>query len=213
MPDDLLSLVASLRPTQIPIPVAQPVAPQPAPQQRPTSLPDLVMALRSSPVISPLLHAIAGPRVAQKMPGPGFIPGTVNLNPTLAPTVPEGAARPLAPGEWVQNPNGSWSNEISMTVSGDKSFNDGKPTVIPSLWIKDGKPYVAANEDEATELAKASGLEWPSFADQAAAEKFANQREAGWQWLSPQTARSVDPLYRSDQQDIEPPPAKPANGQ
>ena len=169
------------------------------------SLQALLTALRSSPSIAPLLHAIAGPRVAQKLPGPGFIDGTLHLNPQIAPTVPEGVARPLAPGEWVQNPNGSWSSEMTMTVSGDKSFNGGKPTVIPSLWIKDGKPYVATNEDEATALAKASGLEWPSFADMNAAEKFANDRESGWQHLSPQIARSVDPIYRSPDQFIEPP--------
>jgi hypothetical protein len=172
---------------------------------------DLLTALRASPSVAPLLQRIApAVQVAgdeqRKMPGPGFIPGTLNLNPAIAPKVPQGTARPFAPGEHIRNPDGSWSSEETVTVSGDPSFNGGKPTVLPSLWVKDGKAYVAKNEDEATELAKASGLTWPSYPTMDAAENFANAREKQWQGIDPQSAGMIAPLWTSPEQYIEPPP-------
>jgi hypothetical protein len=134
------------------------------------------------------------PAQSQKMPGPGVIPGALQLNAKLAPAVPQGAARPFAPGESVQNPDGSWSSEISVTVM-HPELNGGKPTVIPSLWIKDGKPYVAANEDEAAQLAKASGLEFPAFNTINDAEAFSNQREQMWQSVGPSGAAQIPPLW------------------
>ena len=172
---------------------------------------DLMTALRSAPSVSKLLSP-AGQATGdqqRKMPGPGFIPGALNLNAAIAPKVPEGAARPFAPGEHIRNPDGSWSSEETVTVSGDKSFNGGNPTVLPSLWVKDGKAYVAKDEDEATALAKASGLTWPSFPTMDAAEHFANTREQTWQGMEPQGASGVAPLWTSPEQYIEPPP-KPA---
>jgi len=130
------------------------------------------------------------------MPGPGFIPGTLNLNPAIAPQVPQGQPRPFAPGEWNQNPDGGWSSEETVTVSGDPNFNGGKPTVLPSLWVKDGKAYVTKDEDEATALARASGLSWPSFPDMTAAEKFANERETKWQGMKPADASKIAPLWQ-----------------
>lgn len=171
----------------------------------------LLSALRAAPAVNRLLAQVGAQQAApvtRVMPGPGYIPGDLHLNENIAPHVPNGQARPFAPGEWVQNPNGSWSSEETMTVSGNPQFNGGKPTVLPSLWIKDGKAYVAHNEDEAAALARASGLQFPSFPDMAAAEKFANEREAAWQNIKPADAGKIAPLWNPDTQYVEPPPAK-----
>ncbi len=114
-----------------------------------------------------------------QMPGPGFIPGTLHLDPTLAPKVPEGEARPFAPGESIDNPDGTHSSEISVSVE-NPILNGGKPTNIPSLWLKDGKAYVAHDEDEAAELAVKSGLTWPTYPTIEAADKAAGEREDVW---------------------------------
>ena len=128
------------------------------------------------------------------LPSAGFLPGQVFLNPKIAPTVPAGAARPFAPGEYVKNPNGSWSSEITVTVA-DPRLNNGQPTNLPSLWIVNGKPYRAKNEDEATDLAIKSGLSWPSHKTMAEATAASNTREKNWQTIEPQNAGSVPPLW------------------
>jgi hypothetical protein len=135
--------------------------------------------------------------MADDLPGPGFIPGDVHLNPSLAPDVPEGEARPFAPGEYVSNPNGSWSSEETMTVP--HPTQDDKWANIPSLWLKDGKPYVAHDEDEATELARNSQLPWPAYGSADEANMVAGVREARWQGIEPENADSVPPLWAPEQ--------------
>lgn len=119
----------------------------------------------------------------------------LHLDPRIAPKVPDGAPRPFAPGEYVDNPDGSWSSEISMTVEGDKRFNGGKPTVIPSIWIIGGKPVRAKNEDEAVEYALKSGLKFKPFNSIAEAEKFATDREDVWQKVGRNGAGKIPPLW------------------
>lgn len=119
----------------------------------------------------------------------------MHLRADIAPSVPPGAARPFAPGEYVNNPDGSWSSEVSMTVQHPK-LNGGKATVIPSLWIKNGKPYEAKNEDEAVALALASRLPFRSYKSMDEAERASIAREASWQPLKrPEDAASISPLW------------------
>src|SRR6185437_4659995 len=99
----------------------------------------------------------------------------LHLNASIAPKVKAGAPRPFAPGEWLQNPNGSWSSEISTTVQ-DAKLNGGRATVIPTLWLINGKP-VRVSEDDAVGLAIKSGLRFRSFPSMDAAEKFSIDRE------------------------------------
>jgi hypothetical protein len=137
----------------------------------------------------------AAPPPAQ-MPGVGLLPGKLFLNPTLAPKVPAGSPRPFAPGEYVQNPDGSWSSEISVTVT-DPKLNNGQPTILPSLWVVNGQP-VRVDEDTATAYAIQSGLPWQSYPDLNAAEKAANAREELWQRIdqaNPASASSVPALW------------------
>jgi hypothetical protein len=133
------------------------------------------------------------PPAASAMPQYGPLPGKVNLNAAIAPKVPEGAPRPFAPGEWVQNPNGSWSSEITGTVS-HPELNGGKPTLVPTLWLIDGKP-VRVDEDTAAELAVRSGLKFRSYETEQEAEAASIARENGWQSLQPQQAGQVPPLW------------------
>lgn len=128
------------------------------------------------------------------LPAAGFLPGSLHLNPSIAPKVAAGAPRPFAPGEYVANPDGSWSSEISMTVV-NPELNGGKPTNIPSLWVVNGKAYRAQSEDEAAALAVRSGLSWPAFASVEIADKAASDREAKWQGLKPEQASSIPPLW------------------
>ena len=83
--------------------------------------------------------------------------------------------RPFAPGEYLNNPDGSWSNEMSWTVE-----VNGKPSVVPGLWLVNGTP-THVNENTAARYAEASGLKFPSFATQQEAEDYANNRETQWQ--------------------------------
>jgi hypothetical protein len=123
-----------------------------------------------------------------QMPGLGPLPGQLSLNPQLAPQV-QGNARPLAPGEFLTNPNGSWSSEMTYTVP----YNGGW-AVLPGMWLVDGKP-VRVSEDQATQLAKQSGLPFQTYPDEATAEKASEDREAGWQNMRPQDAGRVAPLW------------------
>lgn len=130
------------------------------------------------------------------------LPGQLNLNEQIAPQVPAGSPRPFAPGEWVQNPDGSWSSEITVTVT-DPRLNNGQPTVVPSLWLVDGKP-VRVNEDAAVDMALKSGLAFQGFPDMAAAEKFANDRESAWQGIKPAEAVKIPPLWKAQPKPIAP---------
>jgi hypothetical protein len=118
----------------------------------------------------------------------------LHLNPSIAPQVPQGAPRPFAPGEYVDNPNGSWSSEISMTVT-HPDLNGGKPTVIPSMWLNNGQPVRARNEDQAVKYAVQSGLKFNSFDTIDQADAFANDREAQWQKVGREGAAQLPPLY------------------
>src|SRR5665213_958759 len=132
----------------------------------------------------------------RKLPGPGFIPGELHTDPSLAPQVPAGAARPFAPGEYNKNPNGSWSSEESMTS--EHPSQPGRWTNVPSLWLKGGKAYVAHDEDEASDLAKQSGLNWPAYPSEDSANAAAENREGMLQGIDPDKSSSVPPLWRTD---------------
>lgn len=132
----------------------------------------------------------------KEMPQLGPMQGKAFLNPLVAPSVPSGAARPLGPGEYVQNPDGSWSNEITTTVEkgAAPTLNGGKPSVVPTLWVINGVP-TRVDEDTAAELAAKSGLQFPSFDSNDQAEKFADQRESNWQTVAPQQSAKVPALW------------------
>lgn len=130
------------------------------------------------------------------LPLRGQLPGVAHLDSKIAPKV-KGDARPLAPGEFIANPDGSWSSEVSATVA-DPGLNGGKATNVPTLWIIGGKP-VRVDEDTAAMLAASSGLNWPAYNSLEEADKAAGLREQQWQKLSPQTAGQVPPLWLPDQ--------------
>jgi hypothetical protein len=133
----------------------------------------------------------------KELPTLGPLPGKLNLNPDIAPKVPPGAPRPFAPGEWVDNPDGSWSSEITVTVT-DPALNGGKPTNVPSLWVVDGKP-VRVSEDQAAQFAAQSGLTFPSYKTTEEADAASTKREADWQGLGPRDASKVPPLWEKPQ--------------
>lgn len=125
-------------------------------------------------------------------PGVGPLAGRANLDEAKAPKV-SGKARPLAPGEFIQNPDGSWSNEIAVTVQHPK-LNDAQPTNVPSLWVVDGRP-VRLNEDQAAEAAASSGLRFKSYENTKAAIQAAQERESQWQKIKPQDSGNVPSLW------------------
>ncbi len=154
-----------------------------------------------NPAIDKILKGIASANAQAGTIRDTYIPKPIGgaaemrLRPELAPKVPTGAARPFAPGEYVTNPDASWSSEVSLTVQHPR-LNGGKATVIPSLWIKDGKPYEAKSEDEAVALALASRLPFKAYKSMDEAEKASIQREAEWQPLKrPEDAASINPLW------------------
>lgn len=148
---------------------------------------------------------------ASGMPQAGFMPGEMHLDESIAPKTHPGVPRPFAPGEYVNNPDGSWSSEVSMTVQNPK-LNGGKATVIPSMWLKDGKPYIAANEDEAAAYANASGLKFRSYPSIQAADKASVDREAQWQPIqNPSDARKIAPLWDNASAAPQAPPGPQGN--
>jgi hypothetical protein len=94
--------------------------------------------------------------------------------------------RPFAPGEFETNPDGSWSNEVTRTVNAgeEPGLMGGHATVIPTMW-KQGDQTIRADPDQAAELAKNSGLAFPTFASDQDAAEFADKREANWQNIEP----------------------------
>lgn len=70
--------------------------------------------------------------------------------------------RPLNPGEFVQNKDGTRSTERTITVTHPK-LNKGQPTNIPTLFVKKGQVVEHKGEDDAVNAALATGLRFPSF--------------------------------------------------
>jgi len=133
------------------------------------------------------------------LPKIGPLEGQAFLNPSAAPQVPAGSPRPLAPGEYVTNPNGSWSNEITTQTDAGQvpELNKGRPTVIPTIWVVDGKP-TRVDEATAAKFAVQSGLSFPSFETEKEADAFTQKREGQWQSFTPSDSKAwktVMPLY------------------
>lgn len=167
-------------------------------QSPPSVVPPAIQPAQSPlafPPQSPNWLAMPQPK---EMPQAGYLPGALHLDGSIAPHVPDGAPRPFAPGEYLSNPDGSWSSEISTTVQ-HPLLNGGDATVLPSMWLVGGKPYRAKDDDEAVNLAVKSGLPFPSFGDIPGAENFANNREDSWQSMdaaNPASAAwTVPPLW------------------
>lgn len=163
----------------------------------PTSQMGMAMGGGSAQALGADLAPVQPAQPGSEMPGVGFLPGQLFLNPAIAPKVPAGApARPFAPGEYVRNPNGGWSSEISVTVE-DPRLNGGKPTIVPSLWVVDGKAK-RVDEDTAADYAAASGLPFQGYDSIDAAEAAATSREDNWQKLDqskPETASTIPALW------------------
>jgi hypothetical protein len=150
----------------------------------------------------------------REMPQLGPMKGQAFLNPKVAPPVAPGAPRPLGPGEYVQNSDGSWSNEITDTIGqGERpDLNGGRPTIVPTLWVINGVP-TRVDTDTAAALAAKSGLQFQSFDTNQAAEAFSQQREKAWQGIKPQDAGSVPALWSAPAAKAAPAaPATPAQG-
>lgn len=135
--------------------------------------------------------------VAQRqMPTIGPMQGQAVLSPTISAQFQNAQARPLGSGEYVKNPDGSWSNEITTTTDPGAvpQLNGGRPTVVPTLWIIKGQP-TRVDGDTAARLAAQSGLQFPSFSTPQEAEAFANSRESNWQNVKPEQSGTVAPLW------------------
>lgn len=184
------SITDAMKPDVMPAPgpagmtPASPIAPVPAAAAMQTDVP------ATAPASATSLGAGVMPPA---LPAEGPLAGKAFLDPNVAPKVPDGAPRPLAMTEHVVNPDGSTSNEISVTVQ-DKSLNGGKPTLLPSLWVVNGQP-TRVNEDQAVAFAKQSGLRFKSFDTLDQAEKFATDRETKWQTTKSEDAGKVEPLW------------------
>jgi|KBSMisStaDraftv2_1062788.scaffolds.fasta_scaffold1002176_1 hypothetical protein len=115
------------------------------------------------------------------LPPVGALPGKLTTNPELTGFAP-GQPRPFGPGEYLENPNGSWSNEISVTIpaGAHMPLNQGRSTVVPTLWVHNGHP-VRVDPATAAQYAAQSGLQFPSFDSEDDAASFADKREQNWQ--------------------------------
>lgn len=100
-----------------------------------------------------------------------------------------GKIRPFGPGEFIRMPDGSFANEESWTVPVGNQW-----WVVPGLWMVNGVA-THVNEDQATEYAQQSGLNWPMFADQQKADAFAQQRESIWQTVPQGRTDMQQPLW------------------
>lgn len=88
--------------------------------------------------------------------------------------------RPFKPGEKVDNADGSYSTERTVTVQGP----DGQWSVVPSLWMGPNGPVDLLEKGDdvianvAARYEAGSGEKFPRFADVKAAEDWAVQRSA-----------------------------------
>jgi hypothetical protein len=121
-------------------------------------------------------------------PGPaagiplGPLPGKLNRLPQYDHL---GDVRPFGPGEYLSNPDGSWSSEMTTSVPVNNQW-----WVVPTLWMVNGVPH-RVSEDQAAEYAQQSGLVWPTFDSPNLAQHFSRRRETIWQGT---------PVGRSDMQ-------------
>jgi hypothetical protein len=89
--------------------------------------------------------------------------------------------RPFNPGERVENPDGSFSTERTVTVQGP----DGRWMVMPSLWMGQHGPvhFQGRGDDFFSQIAgnyqQASGENFPTFPSLQAADAFAARRSKG----------------------------------
>jgi hypothetical protein len=111
-----------------------------------------------------------------------------------------GSIRPFGPGEFVQNSDGGWSNEYSVTVEDPRQ--PGRFMVVPSLWLIQGKPTLLS-EDQAAETAIKSGLSFPSFNDEKSAEAFSTARESKWQQVPVGRSDLQPPLWTKQHNSME----------
>lgn len=158
---------------------------------------------------APQLNGLGGGGIVQPAGGFGLPPQYTPTPPMQGPVRPQaraavpdlaggqnllpqydrlGATRPLGPGEYVMNSDGSWSNEYTTTVQDPQRA--GQYMVIPTLWLQNGKPTILS-EDDAANAAANSGLNFPRFGSLQAAKAYADRREQNWQNI---------PLGRTDMQ-------------
>jgi hypothetical protein len=85
--------------------------------------------------------------------------------------------RTLRPGEEIDNGDGTFSSEVSITITNER-INDGKPTNIPSIYMVDGKVVRGDLNDEesAVDRALATGQEFKAFESIPEAEAAAKAR-------------------------------------
>lgn len=119
-----------------------------------------------------------------------------------------GQTRPLGPGEYIASGGGTESEE-DYTVPVDREGNPVKDAktadhwrVIPGLWLVNGQPQ-HVSEDEAANLAKQSGLQWPQFpvsqfpTDKSVDAAFTNPRESKWESIPRGRTDLQPPLWQS----------------
>lgn len=121
----------------------------------------------------------ANPGVPPQYPDSG--PGNARPQSFALAADPPSPIRPFVGTERVNNPDGSWSSERSMTVQ----MPDGTWSVVPSMWQNRNGPQRVMNEDMDANVAQTyeqrSGQQFPRFRTVQEADQFANNREADWQ--------------------------------
>ena len=85
--------------------------------------------------------------------------------------------RPLRPGESMQGPAGEERTEYTSTIT-DSRVNDGRATLIPTIWMIGDKPTQLSPE-RAIEMVLQSQTEFPSFSSVEGADIYARQRSQG----------------------------------
>lgn len=102
-------------------------------------------------------------------------------NTPVEPVVQSSPRRPFNPGEKVDNSDGSYSTERTVTVQ----MPDGQWAVVPSLWMENNSPrdYAPEGDDYIAEISNeyetSSKKKFPRFSSIDEAEKFAVERSAG----------------------------------
>jgi hypothetical protein len=86
--------------------------------------------------------------------------------------------RPLKPGEFRQNKDGTRSTELTRSVR-HPDINKGQPTNIPSMYVVEGKVVEFPDEDQAAYAAQATGLKYPTYKTMDEAVAAAKKRSAG----------------------------------
>lgn len=103
-----------------------------------------------------------------------------------------GSTRPLGPGEYVNYAGEGTSYDQPTVVQTARN----QWTVVPTLFLVNGQPQEVNDPQQALQVARQTGLQWPTFPSEELAHGYVSQREAKWGPRWAENSALQAPLWR-----------------